>query len=176
MAEGVPHQRVLLPGLPHPQASAQYFSLSNLDLACARWFFLVRQKALIGCHACRKARLACGAQTRGAVGVGKGPAGLAWLHAQCCPNLEAPCSVCLCTPQLLPQHDFFNVFLGGMLGGSIVWGLRAIINEPSAWGHARWLGRSPGAAALPRRLRIVVGCAYRRAWGVMQQPPAHGGC
>ena len=34
-------------GLPCPrpgclQASAQYFSLSDLDLACARWFFLVR--------------------------------------------------------------------------------------------------------------------------------------
>ena len=26
---------------PLPQASAQYFSLSDLDLACARWFFLV---------------------------------------------------------------------------------------------------------------------------------------
>lgn len=33
---------------------------------------------------------------------------------------------------LCPQHDLFNVFLGGMLGGSIVWGIRAIINEPGA--------------------------------------------
>ena len=29
-----------------------------------------------------------------------------------------------------------------MLGGSIVWGLRAIINEPSAWGLLCWLAHA----------------------------------
>ncbi|KAL4451743.1 hypothetical protein ABPG75_007405 [Micractinium tetrahymenae] len=28
-------------------------------------------------------------------------------------------------------HDLFNVFLGGMLGGSVVYGLRQVINDPS---------------------------------------------
>ncbi len=66
------------------------------------------------------------------------------------------------------QHDFFNVFLGGMLGGSIVWGLRAIINEPSAWGLLCWLAHAVasyccsccGVAGLRKRwqpLRIVFG-------------------
>lgn len=91
------------------------------------------------------------------------------------PKLEAPHCLRPCTHQLLLQHDFFNVFLGGMLGGSIVWGLRAIINEPSAQGRALWLCLS-AAAALAQRLRIVMGGAYRRAWGVMPQPPALWGC
>lgn len=30
-----------------------------------------------------------------------------------------------------PQHDLLNVFLGGMLGGSVVYGLRQVIEEPS---------------------------------------------
>lgn len=29
------------------------------------------------------------------------------------------------------QHDLLNVFLGGMLGGSVVYGLREVINDPS---------------------------------------------
>lgn len=35
------------------QATAQYFSLSDLDLACARWFFLVRQFVLPLIRPCR---------------------------------------------------------------------------------------------------------------------------
>ena len=34
-------------------------------------------------------------------------------------------------PRPILQHDILNVFLGGMLGGSIVWGLRAVIEDPS---------------------------------------------
>ena len=34
-------------------------------------------------------------------------------------------------------HDLINVFIGGMLGGSIMWGLRAVINDPSEGGRAR---------------------------------------
>lgn len=44
---GAPTRRLLL------QASAQYFSLSDLDLACARWFFLVRQSVLPLIRPCR---------------------------------------------------------------------------------------------------------------------------
>lgn len=69
-ASGCPY----LPALPHPQASAQYFSLSDLDLACARWFFLVRQLCLAAMPA---AKWACAAQTCSTVGGGKGPASLA---------------------------------------------------------------------------------------------------
>ena len=46
-----------------------------------------------------------------------------------------PARLAACLPAVSLQHDLFNVFLGGMLGGSIVWGLRAVINEPSEEPH-----------------------------------------
>lgn len=53
----------------------------------------------------------------------------------CCvasgPAITPKLTGCLLLPAVpAVQHDVLNVFLGGMLGGSIVWGLRAVINEP----------------------------------------------
>ena len=108
------------------QAEGSHHSFTTLDLRCAYWFFLASSRG--------RGRL----EIVGRVGEGRG-----W--AEMASSGKAAGRLVIFSqpfPSAVLQHDVLNVFIGGMLGGSIMASIRRIIDDPSKPGFA-WLALLP---------------------------------